>query len=157
MLFDWYARVRPDFDIIAPGDLLASWQHELTPVLWPLGEAPTDDEMATHPDRFFKDEDGEWFVKPPLAEPEPWLDGVVALTLDGAGFAVDAGDQMTHDRERALRMLPAGDDSAVSRFRQLAAERLPSGRRDGVSPRTGKGCGGDTTKLQSAAPWWPRA
>jgi hypothetical protein len=137
-LFAWYAGVRLKFKTIAPGDLLASFWDEVTPVLWPLGEAPTDDDVAAHPDRFFRDEAGESFVKPPLAQPEPGLEGVVVLTLDSAGIAVVNRREATHDRERAQHLLPDGDDVAVHSLRRLAVERMPSGRRDGLSPTTGK-------------------
>lgn len=139
MLFDWYALVRPDFDIIAPGDLIASWWHELKQVLWPIGEGHANDEMAAMPDQFFRDGAGTWFVKPPLAQPEPGLEGVVVLTVDSAGIAVVTAAEATHDREVALGLLPVGDDPALTGLRQFVSERLPSGRRDGVSPRTGKG------------------
>jgi hypothetical protein len=137
-LFAWYARVRSELDRIEPGDLIALWWYELTPVLWPIGEGLANDEMATPPDPFFRDDAGTSFVKPPLAQPEPGLEGVVVLTLDSAGIAVVTAAEATHDRERALGLLPRGDDPAVSSLRQFATERLPSGRRDGVSPGTGK-------------------
>lgn len=137
-LFAWYARVRPEFEVLAPGDLLASWQYESTPVVWSIGGAPPEDMTAGEPDPVIQDESGEWFVRPPLAQPEPGLDRVVVLTFDGAGMAVVTAREATHDRERALRLLPDGDDQAVASLRQLAAERFPSGRRDGISPSTGK-------------------
>ncbi len=137
-LFAWYARVRPEFKVLAPGDLLASWQYEVTPVVWSIGDAPPEDMTAGEPDPVIQDESGECFVRPPLAQPEPGLDSVVVLTFDGAGIAVVTAREATHDRERALRLLPDGDDQAVASLRQLAAERFPSGRRDGISAWTGK-------------------
>ena len=132
-LFDWYARVRREFSTLAPGDLFASWQYELTPVAWPTDDASANTMTDAGPNHFFQDEAGDWFVRPPLAQPEPGLDGVVVLSFDGAGIAVVTAREATHDRESALRLLPDGDDPAVSGLRQLATERLPSGRRDGIS------------------------
>ena len=138
LLFDWYRRSRLKLNSTAPGDLIASYWDELTPVLWPIGEGLVNDEMAAHPDQLFRDGTGELLVKPPLAQPEPGLEDVVVLTLDSAGIAVVTATEATHDRERGLRRLPPGHDPAVTSLRQFATERMPSGRRDGVSPGTGK-------------------
>lgn len=118
--------------------MFASWQYELTPVAWPTDDASANTMTDAGPNHFFQDEAGDWFVRPPLAQPEPGPDGVVVLSFDGAGIAVVTASEVTHDRESALRLLPDGDDPAISGLRQLATERLPSGRRDGISQRTGK-------------------
>jgi hypothetical protein len=110
----------------------------MTPVVLPTGDAPTGTAPPAAANGFIQDQAGEWFVRPPLAQAEPGLNGVIVLTVDGAGFAVVTEDQATHDRERAQQLLPVGDDVAIRSLRQLAAQRLPSGRRDGVSTWTGK-------------------
>lgn len=138
VLFDWYARVRGEFRTIERGDLLASWQCEMWPVLWPIGDALSDAEIAATPNQYVRDASGLVFAYIPLAQPEPALDRVTVVTLDAAGIAVVTADQATHDRELALRLLPDGDDPAVRALRRLAEERLPSGRRDGLSARTGR-------------------
>ena len=138
LLFDWYRRSRLEPKSTAPGDLIASFWDELTPVLWPIGEDHANGEAAAPLNHPVEDGSRTQFVKPPLAQPEPGLDGVVVLTLDSAGVAVVTAAEATHDRERALSVLPRGDDPAVASLRQFATERMPSGRRDGVSPGTGK-------------------
>ncbi len=133
----WYAEARGTLPTIAQGDLIASGWYALTPILWLTDGPPPLAEAAVATGESYEDSDGNWNVRPPMAKPEPDLRGIVVLTVDGAGLSVVTSRDVTHDRENALRTLPIGDDAALMSLRQLVTGQMPSGRRDGASPRTG--------------------
>lgn len=141
-LRDWYAGTLDQLAGLAPGAVLQSFMGRFMPALRRLKEPPPTEAVEAFPDRFTEWE-GVWYAAiPDLADaewPDPEAHGEVFNS--GAGFAIRTPQgRIIRDREEALRWarLRGKQLGEVPPFVAAITKQMPSGRRPGVSLRTGK-------------------
>ncbi len=145
-LRDWYASIIARLDSLRPGDIIASWRGRFRPTGMPVMRTMTPAQMEARPEEFYRDDDGRWYglladaadADAPTDDPQENRPKSWTMFPARGGFAIRTADgRLFQDRE-AARAAGLFDAEHPPWVRQMVDDFVPSGRRSGVSPSTGR-------------------
>ncbi|MBA3796463.1 MAG: hypothetical protein H0X20_04460 [Chloroflexi bacterium] len=148
-LREWYETILRDLERSSNGDVLAAFLGCFFPALYRHPGRPSAELLEAAPGQFIEI-DGAWYGLMPLAAEEAWYGlmpagVIVEMFPTASGFAIRTPDgRIIQDREEALAWAPPHAPHAPirdvfpPRLIEIITHQMTSGRRAGVSPRTGK-------------------